>query len=147
MSKNKAGSEKFKVFTFLTINYLGFAIITTLSSFLPAVAYGKRRQRPWDYSWGFLFPLPLTFFQIWDAGRLFCLLLTFLPILLSFPQKYALQFPCLGGRHGKEILKPHFLNERWGFGFYGLTIKQGRVRGGCGGSRLLTFSPILLSSQ
>jgi hypothetical protein len=58
LSKSEAGSEKFKVFKFLTINYLGFAIITTLSSFLPAVAYhGKRRQRPWDYSWGFFFLL------------------------------------------------------------------------------------------
>jgi len=23
--------------------------------------------------------------------------------------------PLLGGRYGKEILKPHFLKERWGF--------------------------------
>jgi hypothetical protein len=38
--------------------------------------------------------------------------------LLSSLQIYALQFPCSEGRHGKEILKPHFLKERWVFLFY-----------------------------
>ena len=116
MPKSEVGSEKFKVFTFLTINYLGFAIIATLSSFLPAVAYhGKRRQRPWDYSWGLFFSLPLTFFQIWDSGGQIYLLLTFSPILLKSSQKYDLPSPCSEGRYGKEKLKPHFLKERWGF--------------------------------
>jgi hypothetical protein len=35
----------------------------------------------------------------------------------------ALQSPCSGGRHGKEILKPHFLKERWGFLFNDFFLK------------------------
>jgi hypothetical protein len=60
-------------------------------------------------------PPPEAPFEVEKRGEI--PLLTSSAILLSSPQKLALQSPCSEGKYVLEILKPHFLKERCFFNF------------------------------